>query len=208
MKGEKVMDTPALSTKELLITWSVEMGMLASSVGTLVTVAAPGQAFCLNTENNSFTELREFIVAGCQYRGITLPQRDSDGVTRGRWLREHCAECMSPEWKERHARILIRLLNDRCLPPDEAEHAARWVKTVLPDTLVMDAQVSDIKRLVSWEGVKEPPFKAILSDESVEVAKPVKYDHFMLCPDCRGSGEYKGFNTIEPCRTCGGKGMA
>lgn len=26
-----------------------------------------------------------------------------------------------------------------------------------------------------------------------------------LCPECKGSGEYRGLNTVEPCRACGGK---
>lgn len=25
------------------------------------------------------------------------------------------------------------------------------------------------------------------------------------CPECKGSGVYKGFNTVEPCKACGGK---
>jgi hypothetical protein len=25
-----------------------------------------------------------------------------------------------------------------------------------------------------------------------------------VCPECKGSGEYRGLNTVEPCRACGG----
>jgi hypothetical protein len=25
------------------------------------------------------------------------------------------------------------------------------------------------------------------------------------CPECKGTGEYRGLNTVEPCRACGGK---
>jgi hypothetical protein len=28
------------------------------------------------------------------------------------------------------------------------------------------------------------------------------------CPDCRGTGEYVGFTVVEPCRACGGSGVA
>lgn len=27
----------------------------------------------------------------------------------------------------------------------------------------------------------------------------------MICPECNGTGEYRGLNVVEPCKACGGK---
>lgn len=38
--------------------------------------------------------------------------------------------------------------------------------------------------------------------EAVEIGVAVASPSPAICPDCKGTGEYRGLITIEPCRTC------
>jgi hypothetical protein len=34
------------------------------------------------------------------------------------------------------------------------------------------------------------------------IPKPGQAKSSGVCPDCKGTGEYRGFSVVEPCRTC------